>query len=169
MIFHVIIFDEYAEHYDYNKNEINLDETEPTTRFAGEILEKINFHHDDNVNTQLHKTMQKETVPESAEGSESPLRIVPKSFELETSPIQGVENFSCTRDDFGLVVVSGIYNNDNTKRKQIDLIISFYDRNGGILGRTGTTFYDLEEFEQKRFFGHTKWNGNFHSCQIEIR
>lgn len=168
MIFHVIIFDEYAEHYDYNKNEISLDETEPTTRFASEMLEKINFYHNDNVNIQLHKTMQKETVSEPGEGSESPLRIVPKSFEPETSPIQGVENFSCTRDDFGLVVVSGIYNNDNIKRERVDLIVSFHDKNGGIMGRTGTTFYDLEEFEEKRFLGHTKWSGNFHSCQIEI-
>ncbi|WP_299291735.1 hypothetical protein [Nitrosopumilus sp.] len=168
MIFHVVIFDEYAEHYDYNKNEINLDETEPTTRFASEILNKINFFHNDNVNTLLHKTMQKETIPETVEEPELPQKVVPKSVEPETSSIQGVENFSCTKDDFGLVTVSGMYNNDNIKRDQVDLIISFYDKSGEILGKTGTTFYDLEEFEVKRFLGHTKWNGNFHNCQIEI-
>lgn len=168
IIFHVVIFDEYAEHYDYNKNEINLDETEPTTRFASKILDKINFHHNDNLNTLLYKTMQKEAEPEEIE-PESPKGVAPKSIEPETSPIQGVENFSCTKDDFGLVTVSGMYNNDNIKREQVDLIISFYSKNGDILGKTGTTFYDLEEFEVKRFLGHTKWNGNFHDCQIEIK
>lgn len=168
MIFHVVIFDEYAEHYDYNKNEINLDEKEPTTRFASEILNKINFYHNDNLNTLLHKTMQKETVSDPVEKQESTQRIVPKSVEPEISSIQGVENFSCTKDDFGLVTVSGMYNNDNIKREQVDLIISFYDKNGNILGKTGTTFYDLEEFEVKRFLGHTKWDSNFHNCQIEI-
>ena len=62
-----------------------------------------------------------------------------------------------------------MYNNDNIKREQVDLIISFYGKNGDILGKTGTTFYDLEEFEVKRFLGHAKWNGNFHDCQIEIK
>ncbi|MCE2615122.1 MAG: hypothetical protein LVO36_04380 [Nitrosopumilus sp. (ex Thoosa mismalolli)] len=169
MVFHVVIFDEYAEHYDYNKNEIGLDETKPTTRFASEILDKINFYHNDNVNTKLYKTLQKETSSEPIEEIESLQRMVPKSIEPETSSIQGVENFSCTKDDFGLMTVSGLYNNDNIKRDQVDLIISFYGKNGDILGKTGTTFYDLEEFEVKRFLGHTKWKGNFHNCQIEIR
>ncbi len=169
MAFHVVIFDEYAEHYDYNKNEIKLDKTEPTTRFAGKILDKINFYHNDSVNTQLYKTLQREAPSEPVGETEPIQRIVPKSIEPETSSVQGVEDFSCTKDDFGLVTVSGKYNNDNISREQVDLIVSFYDKNGGILGKTGTTFYDLEEFEVKRFLGHTKWNGVFHNCQIEIR
>ena len=169
MIFHVVIFDEYAEHYDYNKNEIHLDETEPTSRFASEILNKINFYHNDNLNPQLHKSLKKESQSDTVVKDESVKMIVPLSNEPEKSAIQGVENFSCTKDDFGLVTVSGQYNNDNIKRKQVDLIISFYDKNGGILGKTGTTFYDLEEFEVKRFLGHTKWDSNFHNCQIEIQ
>ena len=170
MIFHVVIFDEYAEHYNYNKNEIKLDETEPTTRFAGRILDKINFYHSDNLSTQLHKTMQKETaVPGPVKEPESHLEIVPRSIEPETSPVQGVEDLSCTKDDFGLVTVSGIYNNDNTKREQADLIVSFFDKDGEILGKTGTTFYDLEEFTVKRFLGHAKWHENFYNCQIEIQ
>ena len=140
MIFHVVIFDEYAEHYDYNKNEIILDETEPTTRFASEILNKINFHHNDNLNTLLHKTMQKETEPEKVEKQESYTKNCSKSIEPEISSIQGVDNFSCTKDDFGLVTVSGMYNNGNVKREQVDLIISFYDKNGQILGKTGQLF-----------------------------
>lgn len=164
MVFHVVIFDEYAEHYDYDKKEISLDEAEPTTRFAGEILEKINFYHNDNVNTQLHKSMQ--TDPKAGE-PESPLGIA--KSEPETSPVQGVEDFSCTRDDFGLVTVSGTYNNGNVKRERVDLAISFYDRGGDVSGRTGTTLYDLEKFEVKRFLGHAKWNGSFHDCQVEIR
>ena len=49
------------------------------------------------------------------------------------------------------MTISGIYNNDNIKREQVQLIISFYGKNGDILGKTGTTFYDLEEFSEEIF------------------
>ena len=169
MVFHVVIFDEYGEHYNYNKNQISLDETEPTSRFASEILNKINFYNNDNLNTLLYKTMHKEIEAGPVKDTEPSFKIVPRSIDPEALSLQGVENFSCIKDDFGLVTVSGKYNNDNVKREQVDLTVSFYDSSGNILGKTGTTLYNLGEFEVKRFLGHAKWNTNFHDCQIEIR
>ena len=172
-IIHVIIFDQHNEHYNYDTSNLILDENEPTTRFMNEILKKLAFYKNDYVNSQLYEILQSDIQNEIQENipqeSSNPIQTVPKSIEPEKSAIQGVENFSCIRDDFGLVTISGQYYNDNQKRSQVELTISFLDAKGNIVGITSTTFTDLQEFESKRFVGHSKWNEYFHSCQIEIK
>lgn len=169
LILHVIIFDQHSEHYDYTVTNLILDENEPTSRFASEILKKISFYKNESINSQLHNVLQNETQNENLDDSVNETHTVSKSIELEKSKIQGVENFSCIRDDFGLVTISGQYYNDNIKRTQVDLEILFLDRTGNIMGKTGTTFNDLTEFESKRFVGHSKWDENFYLCSIEIK
>ncbi|MBT5200951.1 MAG: hypothetical protein HOK63_07580 [Thaumarchaeota archaeon] len=164
LIVHVIIFDQHGEHYNYNTQNLILDENEPTSRFMSEILKKISHYKNDFINSQLHSVLQNETQ----DRSNNDTKLVSKSVELEESVVQGVENFSCTRDDFGLVTISGQYHNDDVKRNQVNLIISFLDNAGNAIGNTSTTFSDVQEFESKRFVGHSKWNENFHSCQIKI-
>lgn len=66
------------------------------------------------------------------------------------------------------MTISGQYNNDDVKRTKVELTISFLDNEGNSIGKTNTTFYDLKEFESKRFVGHSKWNENFYTCQINI-
>jgi hypothetical protein len=169
LIVHIIIFDKHGEHYNYDIEDLILGETEPTSRFTSEILKKISFYKNDYLNSNLHNVLQKENLDKNSRESLNEIQIIPKSIELEDSVIQGIENFSCIRDDFGLVTISGQYHNDSVKRTQVELIISFLDNNGGIMGKTSTTFVDLKEFESKRFVGHSKWNENFHSCQIKIK
>ncbi|MCE2505810.1 MAG: FxLYD domain-containing protein [Nitrosopumilaceae archaeon] len=167
-IIHVIIFDQHSEHYNYHVDGLILDETEPTTRFMSEILKKIAFYKNDFLTTQLYTVLQKEIQENISQETISNVQTVPKYTEPEKSIIQGVENFSCIRDDFGLVTISGQYHNDDVKRAQVELTISFFDTKGNAIGKTSTIFTDLQEFESKRFVGHSKWNENFHSCQIEI-
>ena len=168
LIIQVIIFDQHGEHFDYNVNNLILDETEPTTRFSSDILKKISLYKNDNVIPQLHNVLQKNISDTNEDSSVNNPQIVPKSIEPEKSAIQGVENFSCIHDDFGLVTISGQYYNDHLKRGQVELTISFLDNKGNVMGKTSTSFYDLKEFESKRFVGHSKWNENFHSCQILV-
>ncbi len=167
-IIHVIIFDQHSEHYNYDLYDLILDENEPTSRFMGEIIQKIAFYKNDFVNSQLHNVLQKEIQEIIPNESVSKIPTVPKSIEPEKSATQGVENFSCIRDDFGLVTISGKYHNDGVKRSQVEIIISFLNAKGSIMGKTSTIFTDLQEFESKRFVGHTKWNENFYSCQVKI-
>lgn len=101
--------------------------------------------------------------------SEQKVDPVPKSTDPEKSTLQGVSNFSCVKDDFGLITISGQYNNDNVQRSQVNLIVSFFDYNGTPIGESIATFYNLNEFESKRFVGHSKWIENFHSCQINVQ
>ena len=168
-IVHVIIFDQHNEHYNYDTSNLILDKNEPTTRFMSEILKKIAYYNNDYVNSQLYDILQGEIQEITSQELSNVIQIVPKSIEPEKSAIQGVENFSCIRDDFGLVTISGRYHNDDLKRSQVELSISFMDAKGNIVGKTSTTFTDLQEFESKRFVGHSKWNENFISCQIKIK
>ena len=166
LIFQVIIFDQHGEHFDYEQKNIIFDE-EPTSSFSNEILKKISYYKNNNVN-QLHHVFQQNLPETNLKDSTNLIQVVPKSIEPEKSAIQGIENFSCIRDDFGLVTISGQYNNDNAKRNKVELIISFLDNEGNSIGKTSTTFHNLQEFESKRFVGHSKWNENFSSCQINI-
>ena len=168
-IIHVIIFDQHNEHYNYDISNLILDETEPTTRFMSEILKKIAHYNNDHIRSQLHHILQKDIQENISQDSSNVIQTVPKSIEPEKSAIQGVENFSCIRDDFGLVTISGQYHNDHLKRSQVELSISFLDAKGNIVGKTSTTFTDLQEFESKRFVGHSKWSEYFHSCQVEVK
>jgi len=160
MVIQVIIYDQNNEHYNYNSENLILDDTEPTSRFVGEILKKISNNKNYGMNSQLHKVLQNNNDDEN--------KNIPKSIEPEKSTTQGIENFSCSNDDFGLVTVSGQYNNDNVKRDQVNLIISFYDNEEAIIGKSSTSFYDLKEFESKRFVGHSKLDTNFRTCQINV-
>ena len=130
------------------------------------------FYKNNYINSQLYEILQsdiqKTFKKNISQESSNPIQTVPKSIEPEKSAIQGVENFSCIRDDFGLVTISGQYHNDHLKRPQVELSISFIDAKGNVVGKTSTTFTDLQEFESKRFVGHSKWNKTFNSCQIEI-
>ena len=168
LIVHVIIFDQHNEFYNYDDSNLILDKDEPTTRFMSEILKKIAHYKNDYVNSQLYHVLQGD-IQENVSQKSSGIQTAPKSIEPERSAIQGVENFSCVRDDFGLVTISGQYHNDNLKRSLVELEIFFLDPKGNIVGKTSTTFTELQEFESKRFVGHSKWNENFSSCQIEIK
>ena len=167
-IVHVVLFDQHNEYYNYDDSNLVLDENEPTTRFMSEILKKIAHYKNDYINSQLYHVLQGD-IQENISQESSVIQTVPKSIEPEKSAIQGVGNFSCIRDDFGLVTISGQYHNDNLKRSNVELEISFVDAKGNIVGKTSTIFTDLQEFESKRFVGHSKWNENFSSCQIEIK
>lgn len=169
LIVHVIIFDQNGEHYNYKIENLILDEHEPTTNFTSEILKKISFNKNEFINSQLSSVLQKEIQDETFDEPDNGIQTAPKSIEPEKSVIQGVNNFSCIRDDFGLVTISGQYQNDNEKRAQVDLTISFLDNKGNILGKTNAAFTDLKEFESKRFVGHAKWSENFYSCNIDIK
>lgn len=168
LIFQVIIFDQHGEHYDYDTINLILDETEPTTRFASEILKKISYYKNDYINSQLIHVLEYTNQDKDSDKIDG-IQTVSKSIEPEESVIRGIDNFSCIRDDFGLVTISGHYHNDDVKRSQVELSISFMDAKGNVVGKTNTTFTDLQEFESKRFVGHSKWNENFSFCQIEIK
>jgi hypothetical protein len=81
----------------------------------------------------------------------------------------GVQKFSCIKDEFGLITISGQYNNNGIKKDEVSLIVSFLDRKGTILGESIANLLDIKEFENKRFIGNTLANDMFYTCTIEIK
>ena len=170
-VIQVIIFDQYNEHYSYNLTSENfvLDDTEPTTIFTNEILKKISSFKSHDID-DLWQILQKDTIKNNKIDSEQDeSRTASVDTEPEKSTVYGIEKFSCVRDDFGLVTVSGQYNNNDTKKAQVGLDILFLDDKGNTVGKTSVQFYDLKEYESKRFLGHAKWDKNFQTCQMRMQ
>ncbi|KAF6243932.1 hypothetical protein C6988_00525 [Nitrosopumilus sp. b1] len=159
MVIQVVIYDEYNEHYEYSKKDLLLDRSEPTTRFMGEILQKIGKYKDQKVNDRLDYVLQKNSSDETQ-------KII--NSEPEKSKIYGIKNFSCQRDDFGLVKITGQYNNDERQKQNVDLQITFFDGNNLPVGKNTVSLHDVKEFESRKFIGYTKWTGQFLSCDASV-
>ncbi len=86
----------------------------------------------------------------------------------EESTIHGVTDMSCVRDDFGIVMIAGIYQNDNSTRNSVSITVSFVDWFGGTIGNTTVTITDIGKFDERRFLGHVRWDENFKTCWAAI-
>lgn len=70
MIIQVVIFDAYSEHYFYGSPDIDIDETEPTTRIMDEIIRKINAMtgRDAHLADKLRHALQNNSHADSTHG-----------------------------------------------------------------------------------------------------
>ncbi len=156
------ISDKYGEHYSYNTKEIQLDEYEITTRITGDIIQFISDEKKIENEDKLYKILQNKKF-----NNEKNNDI--KSSNMENADRFGVQKFSCIKDEFGLITISGQYNNDGVKKDKVSLVVSFLDRKGTILGESVANLFDIKEFENKRFIGNTLSNDMFYTCMIEIQ
>ncbi len=156
------ISDKYSEHYNYNKKEIQLDEYEITTRITGEIIQAISDGKKIENEDKLYKILQYKK-PSNEKNNDV------KSSYMENVDKFGVQKFSCIKDEFGLITISGQFNNDGIKKDKESLVVSFLDRKGTILGESIVNLFDIKEFENKRFIGNTLANDMFYTCTIEIK
>ena len=155
----IVIYDLYNEHYNYDTPNLQLSNKEPTTQFMSKILKKISSYKKDAINNELYKIFEKNIDNQSEQNFSNSTK------EPEKSIVYGIKNLSCFKDDFGLVTISGQYFNDNSKKEQVNITISFLDKDGKSVADTHAILYNVNEFESKRFVGHTKWDGNFYSCK----
>ena len=156
------ISDKYSEHYSYNTKEIQLDEYEITTRITGDIIQFISDEKKIENEDKLYKILQNKKF-----NNEKNNDI--KSSNMENADRFGVQKISCIKDEFGLITISGQYNNDGIKKDKVSLIVSFLDREGIILGESVANLLNIKEFENKRFIGNTLSNDIFYTCMIEIQ
>ena len=96
------------------------------------------------------------------------IKVAKLKGDPEKSLVAGLEKFSCHRDEFGLITISGLYVNDGIPRPQIVLSLSLHDHSGHIIGSDQGNFYDVEQFESREFLVHTKWLGDFSHCEIDV-
>lgn len=164
LVIEVVIYDPYNEHFQYDSPNMVLDETEPTSRFLGEILRIVAHYKKVDLEHRLHTILQAKTdaATQVDVPSQPPNAGIAEPAVLEMSKRHGISGLACTRDDFGMATIAGRYINDGVPKDTAEVTVSFYDKNGNRLGHDLITLHDLGEFEEKGFVGHTR--EAFHSC-----
>ena len=173
-----IIFDKYQEHFTYNKLKIGterleLNQNEITTIVVEQILKNIKKHENLENNYQLYKILKpsieiKENDNKKLTDVNNSIDDENKSLGLEKNKKYGIQNFSCTKDEFGLITISGQFNNNQIKKDRIVLEILFLDYEQNIIFKNTANLLEINEFETKRFLGNTKMDKSFATCTIKV-
>jgi hypothetical protein len=150
--------DSYQEHFDYDNKHFELNQNEITTQIMTEILNNID--NDTDQRLEVYKILQKIVYEKE--------NTVKKTIDVEKENKYGVENYSCIKDEFGLITISGQYNNDELQKDKVILKITFFDRQKEPIGENIVNLTNVKEFEIKRFLGNTNWDDSFFSCSINI-
>ena len=175
-----IIFDKYQEHYMYSKpqtgfKKLELNQDEMTTRIVEKILEKIQKNVEITSNGNLYKILESNREIKEREYNkeidEQNKFLVEKNKELgiEKDKIYGIQNFSCLKDEFGLIMISGQYNNNQIKKDKVVMEILFLDYDNEIIFKNKANLLEINKFETKRFLGNLKIDENFSTCTIQIK
>ena len=175
-----IIFDKYQEHYMYSKpqtgfKKLELNQDEMTTRIVEKILEKIQKNGEITSNGNLYKILESNREIKEREYNkeldEQNKFLVEKNKELgiEKGKKYGIQNFSCLKDEFGLIMISGQYNNNQIKKDKVVMEILFLDYDNEVIFKNKANLLEINKFETKRFLGNLKIDENFSTCTIQIK
>ena len=181
------IYDKYQEHFSYNKlkvgsEKLELTQDEMTARIVDIILKNI----DSSINekTQLYKILESNMEIKESELKENQVRDKKNKEEdknnnlkfeqnrnkllgIEKDKKYGIQNFSCIKDEFGLITISGQFNNNQIKKDKVVLEILFLDYEQNIIFKNSANLLDIDKFETKRFLGNTKINESYSICTVK--
>ena len=178
-----IISDKYQEHFSYNKlktgpKKLQINQDEMTISTVQEILKNIEKKKGIESDYQLFKILEsnqkikdKEIVTkENMERTvkENNIKNENKSLGIEKDKKYGIQNFSCIKDEFGLVTISGQFNNNQIKKDKVIVEILFLNNEQNIILKNTANLLDIDEFETKRFLGNTKIDQSFLTCKIQV-
>jgi len=181
-----IIYDKYQEHFAYNKlkigpKKIQINQDEITINIVQDILKNIEKKKDIESNYQLFKILEsnKEIRDKEIDAKENSKTTVQennirneqnknKSLGIEKGKKYGIQNFSCIKDEFGLVTISGQFNNNKIKKDKVVVEILFLNNNQDVILKNTANLLDIDEFETKRFLGNTKIDQSFLTCTIQL-
>ena len=175
-----IIFDKYEEHFRYSglrtgTEKLELNQNEMTTRVAEEVLENIGKHKNLKNSYQLDEILKLNIKVKEDSGKKirdggnvTDENKKSKSPGLEKNKKYGVQNFSCIKDEFGLITISGQFNNNQIKKDRIVLEILFLDYEQNIIFKNKASLLEVNEFETKRFLGNTKIDKQFATCTVKV-
>ena len=133
------------------------------------MFEKI---HDGNESPKLHKILKQnsfEVQPESkSESSQEPNEpSFQNDSELSGAKL-GIQNFTCIKDDFGMIEINGEFANSEKffERIVFSIILKSYD--GTKLAQGNSEILDIEPFEIRKFDGYVELNEPFYECSAVI-
>jgi hypothetical protein len=186
-----IIFDKYQEHYMYSKpqtgfKKLELNQDEMTTRIVDNILKKIQKNTETSSKYELYKILesnreiiQREISKENKEREDiKEMNQQTKLLEdknknnqlgIEKSKKYGIQNFSCLKDEFSLITISGQYNNNQIKKDKVVMEILFLNFDNEVIFKNKANLLEIDKFETKRFLGNLKIDENFSTCTIQIK
>ena len=170
------IYDEYQEHFSYNKlktgpKKLQINQDEMTTRTVQEILKNIEKKKEIESNYQLFKILKSD----EEKGEEKIEKDIKEEYtknrlpDIEKDKKYGIQNVACNKDEFGLITISGQFNNNQIKKDKIVLEILFLDYEQNIIFKNTANLLEIDEFETKRFLGNTKIDKSFSTCTIKIK
>ena len=181
------IYDKYQEHFSYNKlkvgsEKLELTQDEMTTRIVDIILKNI----DSSINeeTQLYKMLESNREIKESQLKENQLMDKKNKDEVKNNNLKveqnrnkllgierdnkyGIQNFSCIKDEFGLITISGQFNNNQIKKDKVVLDILFLDYEQNIIFKNSANLLDIDKFETKRFLGNTKIDESYSICTVK--
>ena len=181
------IYDKYQEHFSYNKlkvgsEKLELTQDEMTTRIVDIILKNI----DSSINeeTQLYKMLESNREIKESELKEKQVMNKKNKEEVENNNLKveqnrnkllgiekdkkyGIQKFSCIKDEFGLITISGQFNNNQIKKDKVVLDILFLDYEQNIIFKNSANLLDIDKFETKRFLGNTKIDESYSICTVK--
>jgi len=186
-----IIFDKYQEHYMYSKpqtgfKKLELNQDEMTTRIVDIVLKKIQKNTETSNKYELYKILesnreilQREINEENKELENIKERNVQTKFleeknknkqlGIEKDKKYGIQKFSCLKDEFGLITISGQYNNNQIKKDKVVMEILFLNYDNEVIFKNKANLLEIDKFETKRFLGNLKIDKNFSTCTIQIK
>ena len=178
-----IIHDKYQEHFGYNKlkigpKKLQINQDEMTINIVQDVLKNIEKEKGIESNYQLFEILEsnkeirdKEFRDKELESKENNIRNKQnnnKSLGMEKDKKYGIQNFSCIKDEFGLVTISGQFNNNQIKKDKVVVEILFFDNEQNIILKNTANLLNIDEFETKRFLGNTKIDQSFLTCTIQV-
>jgi hypothetical protein len=184
-----IVFDKYQEHFKYTKSKkgsekLELTPNEITTGITETILKKLQSK-DVNYDYELYKILesnreikekeydenkkdQEERDQEEKKQRENNEKNKNKSLGIEKDKKYGIQNFSCIKDEFALITISGQFNNNHIKKDKVSFEIAFFDYEKNMIYKNTANLLEIDEYETKRFLGNLKIDKNFGTCTIKL-
>ncbi len=133
------------------------------------MFEKI---HNANESPKLHQILKQnsfEVQPESkSESSQEPNNPSSQNDSELSGAKLGIQNFTCIKDDFGMIEINGEFANSEKffERIVFSIILKSYD--GTKLAQGDSEILDIEPFEIRKFDGYVELNEPFYECSAVI-
>ena len=169
-----VIFDKYQEHFMYTKSKtgttkLELNQYEMTTAVTETILKKLpldytNYYHELYKILESNGEIKEKKINDKYQSENNENKVLG----IEKDKKYGIQNFSCIKDEFGLITISGQFNNNQIKKEKISFEIAFFDYENNMIVKNTANLLELDEYETKRFLGNLKIDKNFATCTIKL-
>ena len=172
IIIQVTTFDLYEKHLRTIKKDVRL-ESEPTLKVLNKVIEKINDfkgrdHGVDVVNVLLDKIDRNQIVGKDLK-QDKEFKEIDTNTDPEDSLRDGINYFSCKKDDFGVVSIAGEFANGVGFVDGAKITISLTDGNDDIIISDSNNFDQIEKYDTRKFVAYVKTNERFNDCNVEIK